>query len=101
MAKKSKEKGYSKLSYFNKYTVTLALFVVWMLFFDRYNVYNNYLLKKGIDKLENKKQEYVEKLAQVKIEKKNFDNDIERYAREKYYMHKDNEKVFIIESNNN
>lgn len=101
MAKKTQEEGFFKLSYINKYTVTLALFVIWMLFLDRYNVYNNYLLKKGIDKLENKKQEYVERLEAVKIEKKNFDNDIERYAREKYFMHKKNEKVFIIESNSN
>ena len=79
----------------------MTAFFVWMLFFDRYNVYSNYKLKVGIDRLEQKKVEYQDRLVAVRQEKIDFDNDIEKYAREKYYMHKENEKVFIIDSNSN
>ncbi len=84
-------------TWFNKYTLTLLAFVVWMSFFDKYNFQDNYKLGRGLDRLEMKKEQYIERLAEVKQEKIDFEKDIERYAREKYFMHKDGEKVYIVE----
>ena len=39
---------------------------------------------------------YVEKIARLKDEKDAFENNLEKYAREKYLMHKPNEEVYIV-----
>ena len=49
--------------------------------------------------LESQKNEYQELYKTAKEEKKLLDSDQERYAREKYFMHKDNEEVYIIKKN--
>lgn len=88
---------FKRYNWINKYTVVIFCFFIWMLFFDKHNWFKTRKLKAGLVHLQDEKAEYIEKLAQVKLDKEAFDKDVERFAREKYYMHKDNEEVFIIE----
>ncbi len=85
--------------YVNKYSISLFCFVVWIGFFDRNNLYTQSKLKSVISELESQKKEYQILYEQAKEEKKILDSDKEKYAREKYFMHKDNEEVFIIKKN--
>ena len=85
--------------YINKYTISLACFLIWICFFDRHNLINQYRLQNVITGLESQKNEYQELYKTAKEEKKLLDSDQERYAREKYFMHKDNEEVYIIKKN--
>lgn len=83
----------------NKYVLVLAFFMVWMLFLDNYSYLDHRELNKQIDELEDNKKYYRDEIAKdsqnIKL-LKNPDH-IERYAREKYYMKKDSEDIYIIE----
>ena len=56
-------------------------------------------LNDDIKKLENNKKVYQEEIKNDKvfIEKMKDSNEIEKFAREKYYLKKNDEDIFIIE----
>jgi len=82
---------------FNKYSITAFLFIVWIGFFDNYNLSVQYQLKNKVERLKTNKITFQDKLAEAIQEKKELDNNSERYAREKFLMHKENEEIIIIE----
>ncbi|HRN98314.1 MAG TPA: septum formation initiator family protein, partial [Flavobacterium sp.] len=70
-----------------------------MLFLDNYSYLDHRELDSQIDELEDNKQYYkdeIKKDSQSIRLLKNPDH-VERYAREKYYMKKDSEDIYIIE----
>lgn len=81
------------------FVLILLLFAIWMLFFDA----NSYLihreLNKEINKLEKEKNYYIREMETDKktIKQLSTDDGIEKLAREKYYMKKENEDIYIIE----
>ncbi len=83
----------------NKYVLILLLFVVWMLFFDT----NSYLIHRELDKdinaLEDNAEFYKGEIENDKsfIQKMEDSNEMEKFAREKYYLKKENEDIYIIE----
>lgn len=88
------------LPYFtNKYIVILFFLTVWMLFFDRNNVFTLFSLRKKLNETYNDKKFYQKKIREYDSTLKYINEDkvfLENYAREKYYMKKDNEDIFII-----
>lgn len=83
----------------NKYVLVLIGFTVWMLFLDNYSYIEHRVLNKEINELEDNINYYKNEITQdsIRIKKLNNVNEIERYAREKYYMKRQNEDVYIIE----
>ena len=83
----------------NKYVVVLAFFTIWMLFLDTYSYLDHRFLDKEIDELETNKEYYQNEIDKDKKSIKTLKNphQIEKYAREKYYMKKDSEDIYIIE----
>lgn len=83
----------------NKYVWVLLFFIVWMLFLDNYSYFDSRVLNKQIDELETNKKYYQEEIAkdQENIKLLKNPNQIEKYAREKYFMKKDSEDIYIIE----
>jgi len=83
----------------NRYLLIFILFVVWMVFFDTNSFFIHDELNKDIDALEDNKEFYKNEIENDKafIEKMKDSNEMERYAREKYYLKKENEDIFIIE----
>ena len=83
----------------NLYIITSLLFLFWMLFMDT----NSFLFHKKLSiEINNLKEQ--EKKLKIEIEKdKKFIEDLnnidnyEAYAREKFFMKKDNEEIYIIE----
>ncbi len=55
-----------------------------------------YKLSQTVASLEERKEDLKEQLVEVKKERESLENNIEKFARENYFMHKDNEEVFII-----
>ncbi|RMD74908.1 MAG: hypothetical protein D6818_02515 [Bacteroidetes bacterium] len=80
----------------NRYVWVLVLFVVWMLFFDRRNFIDQWRLSRTIKQLERDKQYYREQIDETKRAQKELEENPEKVARERYYMHKSDEDVFII-----
>jgi cell division protein DivIC len=83
----------------NKYVIVLLFFVIWLLFLDNYSFLNHHLLNKEIDELEDNKAYYKEEIQKDQEQIKRLKNptQIEKFAREKYYMKKDSEDIYIVE----
>jgi cell division protein FtsB len=83
----------------NKYLLILLLFGTWMLFLDNYSYMDQRVLNKQIQGLEENKKYYQEEIQKDKQNIKLLKNpeQVEKYAREKYYMKKDSEDIYIVE----
>lgn len=85
----------------NKYVLVLIAASIWIVFFDQNNLINQYRLSREIKKLEQEREYYIEQIEKDSIEMERLINnpdELERYAREKYLMKKENEDIFIIET---
>ena len=83
----------------NKYAVIIILFMVWMIFFDDASLLQHIRIDKGINELKVDREFYNKQLSEVKTELKGVKEDpdaIEKIARERFYMKKDNEDIFVI-----
>ncbi|MBC7566387.1 MAG: septum formation initiator family protein [Pedobacter sp.] len=83
----------------NKYFLSVIAFVVWMLFFDKNDILAQYEFKSQVNKLQEEKDFYVKEIETVKKDLNELNtnlNTAEKFAREKYFMKKDNEDVFVI-----
>lgn len=83
----------------NKYFLSVAAFVVWMLFFDRNDVIAQYEFRSQVNKLQEEKDFYTKEIAVVKKDLNELNTNLkmaEKFAREKYFMKKENEDVFVI-----
>lgn len=81
----------------NRYVFTLCVFFIWIAFFDRSSVITQVQLSQTIDRLEEEKVFYQEKIAEAKVDRVDIEVNKEKYARERYFMHMPDEEVFIIE----
>lgn len=84
----------------NRYFILTLAFAVWMIFFDQNSFFVHRELDKQIKLLEVDESYYQEHLD-TEAEKLNQLNsnpaEIERIAREKHFLKKDDEDIFIIE----
>ncbi len=83
----------------NLYILIFVVFVVWMLFFDANSWLIHRELNADMDALEEEKEYYKKEINKDKkaIKELSTEEGIERLAREKYYMKKENEDIYIIE----
>jgi cell division protein FtsB len=83
----------------NIYVLVLTAFVVWMFFFDTNSLLIHRELKKEIKNLE-KTQDFlrneIEKDKKI-IKKLSDSTELEKFAREHYYLKKKNEEIYLIE----
>jgi cell division protein FtsB len=83
------------------YVLILIGFIVWMLFFDEKDFYTQRNRSRELANLEQKITQYDAKVKETRRQIEALDRDpamLEKYAREKYFMKRDNEEVYIIES---
>lgn len=80
----------------NKYFIALVVFLVWITFLDKHSLVTNYRLQQKLTELEQENKSYKAKIAATNMEIEDLNEDLERFAREKYYFQKENEDVFII-----
>jgi len=74
-------------------------FLVWMLFFDSNDFFNQFRMSSKLDELQSEKEYYLEKIEEVKTERAAFISNprqLEKFARENYRMKKPTEDVYII-----
>ena len=83
----------------NKYIIATVVFVVFMIFGDKNNVVEQYNLRKEYNKVRTEHNYYIDQIAKAKNDYNElFSNNknLEKFAREKYLMKRDNEDVFVI-----
>lgn len=83
----------------NLYILISVVFFIWIFFIDSNSILVNIKLNKEINELK-KRKDILEN--QIQMDKKIISNlqnpdSLEKYAREKLYMKKENEEIFIIE----
>lgn len=83
----------------NKYLIALLVFLVWLLIFDRNSLIDRVKYIRTLNSLEDEKQYYLERidedsrrLNELKTDREN----LEKFAREQYFMKRENEDVFVI-----
>lgn len=81
----------------NRYYFVLIIFVLFMLLFDKADLWTQVKLQRSIRRLENDKVFYLNKLKEATQERLDMQNNQEKFAREHYYMKSSDEDVFVIE----
>ncbi|MFO7851835.1 MAG: FtsB family cell division protein [Bacteroidota bacterium] len=83
----------------NRYFLTLVVFLVWIMLFDNNNLIDRYHYLKNLRQLEKDKKYYQERIEEDRRklnELKTSDENLEKFAREQYFMKKENEDIYII-----
>ena len=74
-------------------------FLLWMLFFDSEDLITQYRLRNKLNKLEVEKAYYLEQIEKIQQARKGLasnENLLEKFAREKYFMKKKTEDLYVI-----
>lgn len=90
---------YIRLILTNKYLLAGTAFAIWMLFFDRNNIPLQIQKMQELNKLEKSEQLLSRQIIETREELEQLKNNpatLEKYAREKYMMKKENEDLYII-----
>ncbi|HET7118922.1 MAG TPA: septum formation initiator family protein [Hanamia sp.] len=83
----------------SKYLITGTAFAIWMMFFDRNDVPLQISRIRELNKLEQNEKAMTLLIANTSKELEQLKTNpetLEKYAREKYLMKKDNEDLYII-----
>lgn len=83
----------------NKYMLVGLVFVIWIVFLDNYSYLDHQILDKELNALQDNKSYYESEIKKDNYQIKKLKNpaQIEKYAREKYYMKRENEDIYIVE----
>lgn len=82
-----------------KYLYTLIAFFIWLAFFDQDRLIYQFKMRKTLQTLEKQQEYYESEILKNKelFEKLTTDtNFMERHAREKYLLKKDDEVIYLI-----
>lgn len=83
----------------NKFLIATLLFIVWLVIFDKNNMVDQLQRKNDYMKLKDEAAYYEREIEKARAERDElFTNTstLEKFAREKYFMKKDNEELFIM-----
>jgi cell division protein FtsB len=83
----------------NKYFLTIVALIVWILFFDKNDFFTQRETVSKLNKLKKDQTYYITEIEKNKRELQELKTNkesLEKFAREKYLMKKDNEDVFVF-----
>jgi cell division protein FtsB len=83
----------------NFYIIIGVVFLAWLTFFDSNDLYTQLKQTAKLKGLEDEKEFYVEKIAEVKTDREELLSDdelLEKFARENYLMKKPQEDIYVI-----
>ena len=83
----------------NPYVVSVLIFLLWMTFIDDDNLITSHRYSQKIEELSEEKESLLNGIEQDRREMKELKSNsetLDKFAREKYFMKKDDEVIFII-----
>jgi cell division protein DivIC len=83
----------------NKYFISVLAVVIWVAFFDKNDLMSQYQLRQKLGQLRTEQKYYLDEIAKSKNDMNELRTNpanLEKFAREKYLMKKDNEEIFVI-----
>jgi len=98
MIKELLKSGVSKILG-NKYLIASIIFLAWILFFDENSITRHLKDRRQLSELVQQKAYYEERIAADKLKFEELHKgkaELEKFAREQYYMSKPDEDVFVI-----
>lgn len=83
----------------NKYVLISLVFAAWMFFLDTNSWFIHHELDQEVNELQDNKEYYQKEISKDKavIEKLQDSVELEKFARQKYYMKRSDEDIYIIE----
>lgn len=84
----------------NRYFLVSVGFVVWMLFFDQRDYFQQKERASELNKVEAAKKYYNDEIESTKKQLNNLQNNptaIEKYARERYLLKREGEEVYLFQ----
>jgi cell division protein FtsB len=98
MKKNNRQSGIFKIIG-NKFFIAVVLFLVWIIFFDENSIVAHTKSKQQLRDLLLQKEYYQNRISSDKQKLEDLNKgkeELEKFAREQYYMSKPNEDVFIV-----
>lgn len=83
--------------FLDKYLLAGAIFLVWVGFFDQNSMMTQLSLSQTLHQLDNERDYLLEQIAETELKKKDVVKNQEKYARERYYLKKPGEQVYLLE----
>ena len=83
----------------NRYVLAFLFFVVWVAFFDNYDMFTQISARAELSDMRDEKAHYaaeIEKTEKALEELTTNEALLERFAREKYLMKRDNEDIYVV-----
>jgi len=83
----------------NRYAFSIIAFLIWVAFVDQNNIMTQYSYHSQLKSLESEKEYFrkaIEKTSKELDELTKNPATLEKFARENYYMKKDNEEIFVF-----
>lgn len=83
----------------NKYALTAAVFLVWISFFDQNRLWTQLQYHLELNDLEEEAAFYKQEIKVIQADLKELQSNpqtLEKFAREKYLMKRENEELFVI-----
>ena len=83
----------------NKYLLTLIALTVWVVLFDKNDLRTQMELKQEVRQLQEERNYYAKEIAGITSDIRELSTNpktLEKFAREKYLMKRDNEDIFVI-----
>ncbi len=83
----------------NKFFLTGTVFLVWMVFFDKNNLFSQVRLRRQLGDIRGKVEFYKRKTEEARQERNDLfsdDRKLEKFARERFMMKRPGEDVFVV-----
>ncbi len=83
----------------NKYLLTVIGLSIWVIFFDRNDLKTELELRREVMQLEEERNYFAREIHSITSDIKELYTNpktLEKFAREKYLMKRDNEEIFVI-----
>ena len=83
----------------NKFFLVTIAFVAWLLFLDKNDLYSQYTKHNQVVELQKQRDFLLKQTTQVSKDLDELNSNpqkLEKFAREKYLMKKDNEDIFVV-----
>jgi cell division protein FtsB len=83
----------------NKYLVAIMVFLVWLFVFDRNSLIDRIKYTRALHEMVEEKEYYLQRIeedSQRLQELKTDPENLEKFAREQFFMKKDDEDVYVI-----
>jgi cell division protein DivIC len=81
----------------NRYYLATVIFLFFLIFIDKNDLITQIKLRRALNRLEDDRVFYQQKIKEAREEAEDFELTKENYAREHYYMKQNNEDVFVIQ----